>query len=193
MKKLKALQILQKSDKKIFTLQDIKKLLEIKKDNTAYKQIEGLVKEGVLTRAKRGVYFLTDNPPSNFELANALYQPSYISLESALAHYGILIQLPQVVTSVTTKTANKFVAKNMDFTYSHIDPEYFGYYIKEDNYQIATPEKALVDTMFFASLGKGALTIEELVLAEIDNNKLKRIAGEIEHSAFHKYFNELDL
>lgn len=193
MKKLKASQILQNTGEKIFTFADIKKLLKIEKDNTAYKQVEGLIDENVLCRAKRGIYYLSSNPPTNFHLANIIYQPSYVSLESALSYYNILIQVPTVITSVTTKTAKSFKIGGKEYTYTHLSPQYFAHYHREADFLIAAPEKALVDAIFYASLGKGSVNLEELELEDVDKGKLKEIAGEIKHTAFRKYFKRLSL
>src|SRR3989338_5271268 len=103
MKQLRALQTLRASGKKIFTSLDLKKILQTTSDSYSYVLAGRLVKEGVLERVSKGYYILTSNRPSDFEIANALYRPSYISLESALNYYGILVQSPQQITSVTTK------------------------------------------------------------------------------------------
>ncbi|MDO9228214.1 MAG: hypothetical protein Q7U03_01490 [Syntrophales bacterium] len=78
------IKIIKKSGVKIVSLSDLRKLLDIEKDNTSYKIAEKLVAEKFLLRLKKGVYLSTFNPPDSFEIANAIYTPSYISLESAL-------------------------------------------------------------------------------------------------------------
>lgn len=193
MKKIKAIQVLQKSNKKIFTLPDLRKLLNIENDNTAYKQAHGLIKSNVLKRAIKGIYYLDMNNPSDFELANFIYQPSYISLESALNYYGILTQSPQQITSITTKTAKKIEVDNKEFIYAHLDQKYFSDYKKIDNFIIAAPEKALIDTIFFAAIGKNHLNLDELVLDSVDKIKLKKIASKISNKAFKNYFKLLKL
>lgn len=193
MKKLKAIQILQKSGKKVFTLSEVKKLLDIKKDNTAYKKIGSLINEDLLTRAKKGLYYLSDDPPTDFELANYLYQPSYISLASGLNFYGILIQTPHEITSVTPKLTKKIIAKEKEFTYSHLTEKYFFGYEKEDGFLIGSPEKVLMDTLFLISLGKLSLDYEEFSLEGIDKKKFKRISKEIKHPAFHNFLKKINL
>ena len=105
MKKIEASQILQRSGKKIFSTSDLRNLFGVKSSDTLNKQIRGLISATVLARVSKGYYYLISNGPSNFELASTLYQPSYISLDSALNYYGILVQTPQEVASVTTKLA----------------------------------------------------------------------------------------
>lgn len=193
MKKIEALLILQKSNRNIFSLTDLKKLLRIESDNTAYIQANRLTKEGLLNRIAKGVYCLKDSKPVEFEIANFLYRPSYISLESALAYYGILIQIPHVTTSVTPQRAKKIKAVNKEFIYFHLNQRYYFDYIKEQRFVIATPEKALIDTTFFASYGRTVINPEEWVLNNIDKKKLKKLAGKIESKVFHRFFNSLNI
>lgn len=193
MKKIEAIQILQKSNRKLFSLSDIKKLLKIASDNTAYKQAAGLIEAGVLERVSKGIYLLTSNKPTDFELANFLYRPSYVSLDSALNYYGILIQSPQQVISVTPNLTKKIEAGGKDFVYMHLNQKYYSDYQQVDGFLIATPEKALIDALFFVALGRGSLSVEELILDSIDKNKLKDLATKIDNRAFKKYFKSLKL
>ena len=188
MKKIEANQILQKSGKKIFNTSDLRNLFSVENANTLNKQIRGLISATVITRISKGYYYLTSNKPSDFELANALYQPSYISLYSALNYYGILMQTPQEITSITTKLATMIEDGGRRFSYSHLDPKYFSDYQKSEGFLIAIPEKALIDAMFFVALGRGSLSIEELNLGAINRGKVNELASKISNRASKKYF-----
>lgn len=191
MNQLKILQILQGSGKKIFTLTDIQNILRIENDQYAYIVANRLVKRDVLERVSKGYFVLVRSNPSDFELANVLHIPSYISLDSALNYYGILIQSPRQIMSVTTNRTKRISVAGKEFTYMHINKKYFIDYQRVDGFLIATPEKALVDAMFFAALGKSSLSFEELILDSIHKNKVKEIAKKISNRAFRKYFNSL--
>lgn len=193
MKKIEALIILQKSGRNIFSLIDLKKLLRIESDNTAYIQANRLTKEGFLDRIAKGVYCLKDRKPADFEIANFLYKPSHVSLESALAYYGILLQVPQVITSVTLKRAKKIRAVNKEFVYFHLNQRYYSDYTREQHFIIATPEKALIDTIFFASYGRTVINPEEWVLDKIDKKRFKKLSGRIKSKIFHNFFNSLKI
>jgi len=193
MKKLKALQTLQVSGKKVFTSADLQKILQTKSDAYSYIVAGKLVKEGVLERVSKGYYILTSNRPSDFEIANALYRPSYVSLDSALNYYGILVQSPQQITSVTTKRATAIKNGGKTFSFVQISPGYFSDYQIVDNFLIATPEKALVDTMFTVALGRASLSVEELNLQSIDRNKVKELAAKIRNKAFKNYYKIVKL
>ena len=193
MKKLKALQTLQASGKKVFTSADLQKILQTKSDTYSYVVAGKLVKEGVLERVSKGYYILTSNRPSDFEIANALYRPSYVSLDSALNYYGILVQSPQQITSVTTKRVTSIKNGGKTFSFFQITPKYFSDYQIVDNFLIATPEKALVDMMFTVALGRASLSIEELNLQSIDKNKVNELASKIKNKAFKNYYKTIKL
>ena len=193
MKQLKALQTLQASGKKVFTSADLQKILQTNSDTYSYVLAGKLVKEGVLERVSKGYYILVSNRPSDFEVANILYRPSYVSLDSALNYYGILVQSPQQIMSVSTKRAENIEKNGKTFAYMHLDQKYFGDYQKVDDFLIASPEKALVDAMFFTALGRTSLSVEELNMQTIDKKKVKEIASKITNKAFKNYFASIKL
>jgi len=69
----------------LFTPSDFKKNFQIKKENTAYKILERLTKKGILKRLIKKKYLFALSESDDFQIANFLYSPSYISLESALS------------------------------------------------------------------------------------------------------------
>lgn len=70
------------------------------------RQIDRWVKSGRVLKLRRGVYMLTKpyvgEAAHPFAVANALKKASYVSLQSALAHYGMIPEHVPVTTSVTT-------------------------------------------------------------------------------------------
>ncbi len=119
-------------------------------------------KNGLLIQLRRGIYILNENDrkvfPSRFFFANQIIWPSYVSLESALGHYGLIPEAVKDVTSVTSKKTVRFKNKTGEFIYQHIKPDAFrGYHSFKDeaglDVFIAEPEKAAVD-FFYLNLGK---------------------------------------
>lgn len=182
-----------KLKKEIYTFADIKKVTGLESDNSTYQAIKRLKKDGLLESAANRIYYLSDNPPSEFSLANNLYPPSYISLESALNYYGILIQVPQTIYSITTRKTKSITFKNKEFNYFHITKNYFFDYIKEKNFLIATPEKALIDTIFFTALGKSKTDLSELHFNDINKKRLHKLKEKVQNKAFHNLFESLNL
>ncbi|MHA6697488.1 nucleotidyl transferase AbiEii/AbiGii toxin family protein [Chryseobacterium sp. A321] len=63
-------------------------------------KIHSLIQEQKLIPLKKGLYvWNSDVLPENFSIANTLYAPSYVSVESALSFYGLI---PERVFSVSS-------------------------------------------------------------------------------------------
>jgi len=193
MNTLETVKILGNIKKSIFTAQDIKKILGIKNSNTLYKTIEKLTKKKILTRTAKGVYFTSTDVPNEFQIANALQKPSYISLESALNFYGILIQTPYQIISVTPERGKQVSFEEKEFIFCHISPRYFWGYKKLDDFLIADKEKAVVDEIYFKSKGREMIDFEECDLSHINKGKLKEYARAIKWPPFQKLFKEIFL
>ncbi len=161
LKTIDVYRLLQSSGLPLFSNRDVQQLFDIPNENTAYKLMSRLEQGGIIQRIKPGTYQLTDAKTHDFVLANLLCRQSYISLESALSRYGMLQQFPFAVTSITTARSNTIETKK-SFEYVHIAPHlYFGY-VKEDDYLIATPEKALFDGLYFMSKGLRSFPLDEM-------------------------------
>lgn len=113
--------------------------------------------KGLITKLRRGVFILNANdqkiPCSSLYIANQLYSPSYVSMEYALSHYGLIPERTTDLTSITTKKTQSFKNKLGVFTYQHIKREGFrGFTAQKDNvglsFFIAEPEKAIVDLLY---------------------------------------------
>lgn len=112
-------------------------------------------------KERRGLYCLKSRPPHPWHLANRLLQPSYISLETALSHYGIIPESVYAVTSVTPKITRSFEALSLSFLFHRIKKEaYRGYrplVVQGETILIGEPEKAMADYLYFVHLGKRTL------------------------------------
>lgn len=159
---------------RLFTGVEFVRLFPGSQDKAKY-FLERQTKLGLFIRLKKGLYMLKTNPAGETEIANRLYQPSYISFEYALAYYNLLPEMPYTVTSATTKPTRIFTYDNKGFTYRCLKQEAFaGYWpLKKDNRIIlmAGPEKALADYLYFVVLGKKPMN-ERLNLLKINRKKL---------------------
>ena len=106
--------------------------------------------DGVLTRVFKGVYALFPDW-SEFELAQKLVQPSYISFQTALAHYGLVFQYDGQVHSAALISKKISVGEQL-FSYHKLKTEIFykqlGMRIDEKGHYIASPERAVCDTLY---------------------------------------------
>jgi predicted transcriptional regulator of viral defense system len=142
---------LYQSNVTLLTTLDLENLLQIKSSRTLEDLIRRLIQENVLTQLERGKYYVTSKQPSNFEIANFLYSPSYISFETALNYHGLLSQFPLEITSAALDKKVEKQINGQSFTYSKIDKKLFTGYYKESGYLMATKEKALFDQIYLIS------------------------------------------
>ena len=139
----------------LFKLEDVFKWFPRATRQTTLNQLNFWSKKGYLENIIRGVYKLSDFELKDpFLLADFIYSPSYISLETALNYYSIIPDIPFAITSVTINKTKKFETKDYGvFYYSHLKPDlFFGFKSilveKKYSYNIALPEKALFDYLY---------------------------------------------
>lgn len=162
------------SDLSFFNLKTLRNILEIEKEATFFSVIKKLLKTGILIKIERNKYLLKGAKISDFTLANFLYQPSYISFETALNFYGVLSQFPYEISSATTRKNAKKEFEEKIFTYTKIKKDLFWGYEKRENFLIAFPEKALLDQLYLAAKGLKSLNLEEYNLENISFLKFKK-------------------
>lgn len=112
--------------------------------------------QDLFVKLRNGLYALRMDPPHDLEIANRLYEPSYVSFEYALAYYGMIPETVYSVTSATTRITREFSVQNRSYEYSRIKKKaYTGYRLmKVDTAKalMAVPEKALADYCYFVDL-----------------------------------------
>lgn len=175
----------------LFTISDFKKLFSIKKDNTLYKIIERLTKKGILKRLIKRKYLFSLLSPSDFQIANFIYSPSYISLESALSFYGIITQFPYQITSITSKKTKNIETLNKEFIFFHIKKELFFGYEKKEMFLIALPEKALLDYLYFAAKGLRVFERGEFDLRKINKKLFFEFVKKAKNKQLNKFLTKI--
>ena len=176
---MKAIEIIQKIDRlncRVVRIHDLAKLANTYNNNTLYKIVERLIKNGILTRISHGLYMRSDNTPESFEIANLLYGPSYVSLESALYRYGVIAQAPYTITSVTPRKTKKKTVFGHEYEYVHLNPKFFFGYIRDKNILIAVQEKALLDLLYLASKKARSINLNNLDWTTVRKNVFNRYA-----------------
>ena len=118
-------------------------------------KISELERKRFIIRVKRNLYVVSPkvhNQEISRELvANHLYNPSYISLESALSYYGLIPERVYSVRSVCTKLYKKYDTPLGHFEYIKMPENYFPIGINQEiienqyAFLIATPTKAICD------------------------------------------------
>jgi predicted transcriptional regulator of viral defense system len=139
-------------------------------------QLARLARAGTLIRLKRGLYALAHAQPDELVMANLIYRPSYVSLESALNYYGMIPDVAGNVTSVSPVTSKIVRTSRGVFIYSKIARDlYFGYKTVKDagsefSYALAEAEKAVLDYVYIRKLRH--LTDQRLDLEPVNRTKL---------------------
>ena len=131
-------------------------------------------RKGLLVKLKNLYYAFPEYrqvPDFSRYVANRIYAPSYISLHSALAFYGMIPEEVVQLTSVTTLKTARFENPFGIFHYQNLKTQhYFGYEIKTmqngRGLLFATPEKALLDLLYLNPYYKTEQDMEELRLDE---------------------------
>lgn len=138
--------------KPVFSTQDIEKAFP----GFDPKNLVRWQKKGVVQKLRNRWYALPGKIRQEedlFLIANFIYSPSYISLESAFSLYGWIPEGVFLITSVTTLKTNTFKTPQGVFRYSNLRPSlYFGFRLAPHGkfkIRVAEPEKALLDYLFF--------------------------------------------
>jgi predicted transcriptional regulator of viral defense system len=113
---------------------------------------------GLVTKIRNDHYTFSDFDPVEqdfYLVANKIYSPSYISLESALNYYGVIPELVMHTTSITTNKTNSFETKFGTYDYSTVNENlFFGYKVVEHSPHevlIASLEKTILDYLYLNS------------------------------------------
>jgi predicted transcriptional regulator of viral defense system len=137
------------------------------------------VKKGLIHRINRGSYinsFLYGFPQVE-QVACFLRPPAYVSCEWALNHHGILLQAPYVCSTVTLGSSvgksRSVIYKGIIIEFSRIAPKLFEGFSFENGVYMASPEKAILDTLYY----RGKIPAEdEMELADVDFASLLKMS-----------------
>jgi predicted transcriptional regulator of viral defense system len=114
-----------------------------------------LMSQGDLIQLRKGLYMtstlINSNRPEPFLVANHLYGPSYVSLDSALFYWGFIPERVFEITSVTSKLSKRSTVENTVFSFTHLPLAYYPVGIKsvrltdKQTVLIGSPEKCICD------------------------------------------------
>ena len=154
------------------------------------------VKKGLIHRLNRGNYinsFLYGFPGVE-EVACFLKPPAYISCEWALNYHGISLQSPTVCTVVTLSTSvgkkRNIMYQGITIEFSRISPSLFFGFTYHDRFYMASPEKAIMDTLYYR---RTIPAHDELELDVVDFNLLSKMANKYPRSTSHYLLDVSDL
>lgn len=118
-------------------------------------KVSQLEKKELIIRIKRDLYVVSPKVHhlllSRELVANHLYGPSYVSLESALSYWGLIPERVYLMRSVCTRLYKLYYTPLGQFEFVKMPEKYFSIGIHREvvdnsySFLIATPEKALCD------------------------------------------------
>lgn len=167
-------------------------------------KIGQLIEQGVIIRIRKGLYTFSSayrrHPLCQELIANLLYGPSYVSLEYALAYYGLIPERVSLITSVTIGRSRKYDTPIGHFSFQMIPTKAYQVGMTQistahHRYLVAEPEKALMDkiantkgTAFRSIKSMITYLFEDLRIEETDLTSLKidRLKTYAEHYGYTK-------
>ena len=181
----------------LFALEDVKNLFPKEKVKTIKNNISRWLSKGYFVRLKRDLYEFVqlgvESKIPDLYVANRLYEPAYVSLETALSVYSVIPDIAAGVTSVTARPTRTFKDKYGAFFYRSCKKKAFTGYglITYEGFKvcIADKEKALVDFLYYSSRLSHSLDFNE---ERLNKKILKNIDWK---KAYHyaKLFNDRTL
>lgn len=132
----------------------------------ANKVLTRLAEAGLVQRLFHGLWAIADavDPLTLPDRLSAPY-PSYVSLQTALYHHGLISQIPAVVYAVTLGRTRRLTTAVGTFSLHHVAPTLFGgFEVDGSGLKLATPEKALFDVLYLS----GKRTREFSTLPELE-------------------------
>ena len=120
----------------------------LKKYNNPNDKIKRMLRDGDIHKLKKGLYISPKSNTSLFTIANLLYAPSYVSLESALSYWDLIPEKVTNITSITNKRKKEFHNLKGNFYYNSINSKslFLGIvYNSDKRFLIANQTKAVCD------------------------------------------------
>jgi len=127
-------------------------------EDSRYGLVKRAIASGEVIHIRRGLYCLAPKYQKKkvnlYSLAQRIYGPSYISLESALSWHGWIPEAVYTLTSVSFSKSKEFKTPLAVFSYNRVTQKVFYAGVErltdqEDNaFLMATPLKALADYVY---------------------------------------------
>jgi hypothetical protein len=159
------------------------------------RQLSRWVGAGKVIQLRRGLYTLAapfrQVEPHPFCIANQMLRGSYVSLQSALAHYGLIPEHVPVTTSVHTGRPCHWESALGVFRFQHVSSRLHGGFrileiVKGQNAYLAEPEKALLDLIHLTPGADQRDWLEELRLQNFEVLDMARLRELAEQSGKKK-------
>lgn len=169
----------------VFTDTEVSSLVQ-GSPNARYGLVKRAIGNGDIIQLRRGVYGLGRRYQRQqlnlFELAQKIYPPSYVSVESALSYHGWIPEAAYTVTSISAKRTSEFETPVGLFSYTRI-PRFSFMGVERvvegrSIFLMASPTKAIIDYVCVHKIERGG--IRELAAGlRIEEEHLRQLSGEL--------------
>lgn len=143
----------------VFTTHELSALSGGSSSNTT-QALNLLQKKGMVFKITRGIWAESGNERLSPYIVIPFLFPrhrAYVSFISALHLYGIIEQIPQIITLASIVHTRVVRTKIGTFSVHQIAPSFFGgfdWYKGTGSFLIAEPEKALIDSLYLSARKK---------------------------------------
>lgn len=143
-----------------------------------------LERQGLAIRLGHGLWSAGAEPPGQYEVVPHLLpkQRVYVSFTSALHLYGVIEQIPQVITLASTSHSRQLATRVGNFVLHHLSSEMFCGFEWDSlrGFPLAAPEKALVDCLYVSAFRNRQFShFPELDLQKLDFKKAAAWAARV--------------
>jgi len=187
------IKILQSKEINLFTLSDFAKIFELDNQQTLYKKIARLEQKQIIKKLIKGKYQFLFAKTNDFYIANFLYSPSYISLESALSFHSIITGFTYQITSLTPKPTKTITTDDHEYKYTHLSPSLFWGYEKKANFLLAEAEKAFLDYVYLTTKGLRNPIFDEMDLSSLNQERLELYLQKFHNQPMSKIIQKLKI
>ncbi len=156
-------------------------------DNHVPKTVTTWQKKNYLKKLRNNLYMVERRPEDMdenllFLLANQLYAPSYVSLQTAFSFYGLIPEAVYTISSCTTKKKSYIETPLGSFSYRKVKENlFFGYNIvpaANACFRIADLEKSILDYLYLHPKAHevaafGAMRWNKEVLQKLNQKKIE--------------------
>jgi predicted transcriptional regulator of viral defense system len=143
------LSALLKSEKTIFTYQDIALIWREEVSPTTLVRINYYIKKGELIKVRKGIY-AKNKQYDRLELATRIYTPSYVSFETVLVQEGLIFQMYESIF-VASYLTREITIDSQVYSFRKIKDPVLTYPLgvnHENNRSLAIKERAFLDTLY---------------------------------------------
>jgi predicted transcriptional regulator of viral defense system len=186
-----------------FTTQELTALFPGSEDRR-YGLVKRALASGEIIRIRRGLYCLAPKYQKKsinlYALAQLVYGPSYVSLESALSWHGWIPEAVHGITSTSFGKSKEFTTPLGVFSYDRVPQRVFYAEVERvtdawgNVFLMATPLKALADYVYvhqrdWTGIGPviSSLRVEQEELKKLTGSSLEALAGNYTNSRVSRF------